>query len=188
MNANKNEITALRDRTNLEFEENKNGFLSKFESEKERLSLLEQRGRDLLSQKTFKMEQIETDYNQKMNSVKVFQHEIMEKYEKMIAAEKLKKIEINEKHKIVALEYEEEIERECLKICYENEKNLKAERSVFSKIEEDNKTMKATHAALLQNIEEHKKTLVNSFQENKKAMACIKRLEADITLLQKEVI
>jgi uncharacterized protein YktB (UPF0637 family) len=187
VSSNKDEFTGLRDHSKLELEENKNCFLAKLETEKERLSLLEQRGRDLLFQTNFKMELIESEHNQKMSSAKVFQNEMLEKYTKMITSEKQKKIKISEDHRIEALEYEEDLEREYLEICFENEKCLKAERSVFSKIDEDNKTMKVTHAALLQHIEEHKKTLVNSFQESKKSMACIKRLEADINLLQKEV-
>jgi hypothetical protein len=84
-------------------------------------------------------------------------------------------------------EIEADIDTEITGIAYSSELKLKTDRLARSAVLEENQLMKTKFRNLLDEVEENKKDLARSGQEEKKHLAIIRQLEVDIGALNDEV-
>jgi hypothetical protein len=184
---NRDQICKVRKEHAEQSHEIRESFIKKLESEKNRYEKQLEMHNTLERQWMGKMTKMNMDHKTKAAEIESF-------FKTKIESVELKIAKIKKESQIQSLlfderikDIEEDAENESLGMIYKFERKLKEEKALFSTVSENNTRMKETYAALLQQIEDHKKELVNSGIESKMLHQEIKSLENDITSLNNEL-
>jgi chromosome segregation ATPase len=183
---NRADLLSLRKENNQQLQEVKQSFVEKLESEKNRYASLVDRRNQLEAQWQYRMNQLAAEHQDNTEEIQKYFKKKIDDMSAAIAKKKRDASKYAVKHEENIQEITEDIDRECLEISYAFQNKLKEEKLALQSVQVENLEMKVTFQALVQEVDDHKKQLLDCEKEARRLTECIKKLESDIMGLNLE--